>query len=206
MSKKIEPRIKTYTNQQEQTRKLVAGNGVSFVYDNDNNLILNANGGGSADIDVIQIVPDDNMQVLYADGLATFSGLTANITDNDSVPAELELPIIAGAGIVIDASDDQKSLIVKANGGVMVTDVTINQPSGATNGTLSDAQLATLLASSVNRIVFDNEIYYCNDYQHEAGFLVYTHSGHDSMDKFFIKCITVTVSTGGWVLNTKELA
>ena len=38
------------------------------------------------------------------------------------------------------------------------------------------------------------------DPEHESDFLVFSHVGHDSTNNFFVKCITVAISTLGWVL------
>lgn len=77
-------------------------------------------------------------------------------------------------------------------------------PSTATNGTLDSSVLATLQASDSNYIVFNNEIFKLADKQHNEGYLVYSHNGHDTTGCFFQKCITITISTLGWVLETQE--
>lgn len=87
-------------------------------------------------------------------------------------------------------------------GSATADDITIDQPESATNGTLSASQLATLQASKLNGIIFANERYILQDNQHESGFLVYSHVGHDSTGNFFVKCITITISTLAWVLSS----
>lgn len=77
-------------------------------------------------------------------------------------------------------------------------------PSSATQGTLERAALNVLQASNENYIVFNDEIYRLADKQHESGYLVYSHNGHDTTGCFFQKCITITLSTRGWVLETQE--
>lgn len=77
-------------------------------------------------------------------------------------------------------------------------------PSTATNGTLNSSVLATLQASDSNYIVFNNEIFKLADKQHNEGYLVYSHNGHDTTGCFFQKCITITLSTRGWVLEEQE--
>lgn len=79
-----------------------------------------------------------------------------------------------------------------------------SSPSTATNGTLTSKQLRTLQASDSNYIVFNNELFRLNDKQHNEGYLVYSHNGHDTTGCFFQKCITITISTLGWVLETQE--
>lgn len=79
--------------------------------------------------------------------------------------------------------------------GVEITDV----PSAATNGTLTEIQLATLQASDSNYIMFNNEKYYLNDKGHTEGYLTYSHVGAQS-DEIYLKTITITISTRAWVL------
>lgn len=84
--------------------------------------------------------------------------------------------------------------------------ITISAPSSAVNGTLTTAQLATLQKSITHSsIVFDKEIFYCMDNEHTTGTLVYTHVGYES-GQAFIKTITVTISTLGWVLTTLKVS
>lgn len=87
-------------------------------------------------------------------------------------------------------------------GSATADDITIDQPESATNGKLTSTQLATLQASKLNGIIFANERYILQDNQHESGFLVYSHVGHDSTGNFFVKCITITISTLAWVLSS----
>lgn len=79
-------------------------------------------------------------------------------------------------------------------------------PSTATNGTLDSSVLATLQENDQNYIVFNNEIFKLADKQHNAGYLVYSHNGHDTTGCFFQKCITITVSSRAWVLEEQENA
>ena len=80
------------------------------------------------------------------------------------------------------------------------TSITLSSPASATQGTLTEFELNTLLNNSICRIKFNNEYYSLNDSQHDPGMLVYTHSGYSTtgIDKY----ISVTVSTRGWVLST----
>lgn len=80
--------------------------------------------------------------------------------------------------------------------------ITIDQPSSATSGTLQAAQLTTLQASDDNYIIFNNELYRLNDKQTNMGYLVYSHVGEDSTHNFYIKCITITLSTLAWSLTS----
>lgn len=87
------------------------------------------------------------------------------------------------------------------NAGVPV--VTITAPSTSTNGQLSAADLATLQNSNKSIISFNNEIYVSADREHRNGYLVYSHLGYES-NKFYTKCITITISTRGWVLTAQS--
>lgn len=87
-------------------------------------------------------------------------------------------------------------------GGAEIPYITIEQPASATNGTLTAEQLQTLQSSDDAYILFNNEKYYLMDKETESGFLVYTHVGHDSTENYWTKCITITISTLGWVLNS----
>lgn len=107
-------------------------------------------------------------------------------------------------GITATRGTDKKEYILKysdlANSNIAF--ITINQPATAVNGTLTDEQLNTLQSAANSYILFNNEKYYDMDPEHEDGFLVYTHVGHDNLDNYNIKCITITISTKGWVLNS----
>lgn len=83
--------------------------------------------------------------------------------------------------------------------------VTITNPSTATEGNLTNTQFATLQASRENKIIFDNEIYTLNDQGHDQGYNVYTHVGHNSQNRFAIKCITVNANNKSWTLTEYSL-
>lgn len=74
-------------------------------------------------------------------------------------------------------------------------------PSTATQGAFTDAQFALLQESDDNCIILDNEIYFLQDKNHNNGYLVYTHVGHNSYNEFSTKCITITVNTKAWSLS-----
>ena len=85
-----------------------------------------------------------------------------------------------------------------------IRSVVFSAPTSATSGTITGSELATLQENDQNYIIFNDEIYRLNDKQHESGYLVYTHNGHDTTGGFFQKCITITISTRGWVLESQE--
>ena len=79
--------------------------------------------------------------------------------------------------------------------------VTLSNPSTATNGTLTELELSTLLASNLNFIIFNNEIYYLADKGHTEGIVSYTHNGWNGA-AIQNKSINITLSTRAWTLVT----
>lgn len=86
---------------------------------------------------------------------------------------------------------------------LVTSNITIDQPASATSGTLTEEQLTILQSGNSSYILFNSEKYDLQDIQHESGYLTFTHKGTDSTGNFFTKCITVTISTSGWVLTTQ---
>lgn len=83
-------------------------------------------------------------------------------------------------------------------------EVQINAPTTATNGQLTADQLATLQANKGAYLFFNNEIFRLQDTQHIAGYLIYSHLGYENTTQTYkIKCITITISTRGWVLTER---
>lgn len=80
-----------------------------------------------------------------------------------------------------------------------------DQPESATNGTLSEEQLAVLQSSNNSYILFNNEKFILQDIQTAKGYLVFTHVGEDAINKFFTKCIAVTISTRAWTLKSQSV-
>lgn len=81
-----------------------------------------------------------------------------------------------------------------------ITSITLQ--SGATQGSLTEDQLALIQQSTFNYLILDNECYLLMDNQVASGYMVYSHVGQDSTNNYFIKCITITVSTRGWVMSS----
>lgn len=81
--------------------------------------------------------------------------------------------------------------------------VSLTFPAGASSGTVTAEQLATLQANDANYIemVNDKELYYLNDHGHEEGFLTYSHVGIEN-NKATIKTLTITVSAKSFVIVT----
>lgn len=117
-----------------------------------------------------------------------------------SLIGAIRIPLKPGAGITIDISDDERAIIIKAGAPVSVT----ISPSTATSGTLTESQLAQLLAMESNYIETDaKEIFRLADNQHESGYLTYSHVGREN-GKTYIKTFTITLSTRAWTLVTTE--
>lgn len=89
------------------------------------------------------------------------------------------------------------------------TDAVIIQPVSGNvpvQGTFSVSDLDKLQSNDNTIIMRDNERYMLMDKQHDTGYLIYTHVGHNSTNNFNVKCITITVNTRAWVLTEQKLA
>lgn len=93
---------------------------------------------------------------------------------------------------------------VGGGGGTGSSEVVISAPASATSGTITQSELNILQANDDNYILLNNEIYRLADKQTEQGYLVYTHTGQDITGNYFIKCLTITISTLGWVMTSKQ--
>lgn len=93
---------------------------------------------------------------------------------------------------------------IGGGGGTGSSEVVISAPASATSGTITQSQLNILRANDDNYILLNNEIYRLADKQTEQGYLVYTHTGQDSTGNYFIKCLTITISTLGWVMTSEQ--
>lgn len=79
--------------------------------------------------------------------------------------------------------------------------VSLQGPTSAVQGTLTDAQWNTLKADEKNYITFNSEIYRLADKDHTVGVWSYTHTGWNG-SAIEDKSINITTSTKGWVLST----
>lgn len=120
--------------------------------------------------------------------------------DPVDIDIDFTLPVI-GDGIVIDASEDTKHLVIKSNAGVGIV---VTVPASATQGTLTETQYQSLIQNDNNWVVIDNERYLLMDKQHDAGMLVYTHDGYSTKgtQKYFCltmstRAFTIKESSGG---------
>lgn len=83
--------------------------------------------------------------------------------------------------------------------------VEITLPVNADQGTLSVEQLEELQSSPYNTIKCNNEYYRLNDDMTDLGYLVYSHTGQHT-DKTYVKTLTITISTRGFVIDVVEVA
>lgn len=150
----------------------------------------------------------------------TFSNLQVtgkNLAGQDiDTTATIELPIASSTEIEVKSEtntlqmnltdkvwNDIKDIVAEAK----PEEVQITAPTTATNGQLSETQLATLQNNKGAYLMFNNEIYRLQDSQHESGYLVYSHLGYNNTEQIYkIKCITVTISTRGWVLTDRTVS
>lgn len=93
---------------------------------------------------------------------------------------------------------------VGGNGGEHET-VIIDALPTATQGEITQEQLTTLQKNDANTLLFADEIYRLSDKRTSEGYLIYSHACQDNTDNFYIKCITVTISTLGWVLTSLNI-
>lgn len=77
-------------------------------------------------------------------------------------------------------------------------------PAAATQGTLSEDDLAKLLINERCYIIFNKEKYYLEDIEHTSGYITYSHVGYES-GAHILKTITVTTSTGAWTLTSSTI-
>lgn len=125
---------------------------------------------------------------------------------HDVPNVSVEIPIFAGKNVTIDADETNKKAIVKVSDmGSYGVDIGVGLPASATNGALTAEQLALLQSSENNYIMFQHEKYYLEDKGHVEGYITYTHTGYEN-STYWIKSITITVSTRAWVLNKGGLA
>lgn len=73
-------------------------------------------------------------------------------------------------------------------------EVTITAPKSATNGVLKDEDLQIITNNSAS-IIFNGDVFRLYDNETASGYKVYAHAHSGKFDK-----ITVTLSTGSWVL------
>ena len=161
----------------------------------------------------------DNTQVTTNGSEVTFTNLQVsgqNLGGQQvDAAASIELPIASSSEVELSVNNNTlqmnlaqqvwnevESIVEEAQ----PQEVQITAPSTSTNGQLSESQLETLQANKGAYLMFNNEIYRLQDSQHVSGYLVYSHLGFDNTANVYkVKCITVTISTRGWVLSERTV-
>lgn len=120
-------------------------------------------------------------------GFVEYSDLDSNLQEK-----------IDGAATKMELSNAETSL------GPAGTVVAISAPESATNGTLTESELASLQASDNASIMFNHKKYYLGGKGHQEGYLTYTHSGYEN-NLHILESITITINTRAWVLNETDV-
>ena len=130
-------------------------------------------------------------------------GLECTLSDDTKLQTDPFVTIVQELGNSETQVMSQKTvtdaLAKKPDGGIGV-EIGVGSPSSTMNGTLTAEQLEILQANEDNYVMFQHEKYYLNDKGHTEGFLTYTHTGYEN-NTYWIKSITITISTLAWVLN-----
>lgn len=82
--------------------------------------------------------------------------------------------------------------------------VAIEGTAEATNGNLTETQLAKLQANENNYIMFNHKKYSLEGKGHQEGYLTYTYAGYEN-NLHNLESITITISTRAWVLNATDV-
>lgn len=133
------------------------------------------------------------------DGI-TIHGKTkfVNTVGEDTFDSSIEIPIQGKDGITIDKDLDTEFVNIRGAKAVI-----LNALPTAKNGTITEAQLAELQASTSNYIMFNNKKYTYVDESTEEGYIKYSLLDYENNDAV-IKVISVTINTLSWVLKTKS--
>ena len=133
------------------------------------------------------------------DGI-TIHGKTkfVNTVGEDTFDSSIEIPIQGKDGITIDKDSDTEFVNIRGAKAVI-----LNALPTAKNGTITEAQLAELQASTSNYIMFNNKKYTYVDESTEEGYIKYSLLDYENNDAV-IKVISVTINTLSWVLKTKS--
>lgn len=133
------------------------------------------------------------------DGI-TIHGKTkfVNTVGEDTFDSSIEIPIQGKDGITIDKDSDTEFVNIRGAKAVILDALPT-----AKNGTITEAQLAELQASTSNYIMFNNKKYTYVDESTEEGYIKYSLLDYENNDAV-IKVISVTINTLSWVLNIKS--
>lgn len=149
----------------------------------------------------------ENAVAIYSKSAKTWVGLpiTPSATASSAVSRDANGRFQSGVP-VNDGDVAIKSYVdaaIEAEGPAS-TVVSISAPESATNGTLTESELASLQASDNASIMFNHKKYYLGGKGHQEGYLTYTHSGYEN-NVHILESITITISTRAWVLNATDV-
>ena len=124
------------------------------------------------------------------DGI-TIHGKTkfVNTVGEDTFDSSIEIPIQGKDGITIDKDSDTEFVNIRGAKAVILDALPT-----AKNGTITEAQLAELQASTSNYIMFNNKKYTYVDESIEEGYIKYSLLDYENNDAV-IKVIAVTMNT-----------
>lgn len=162
-------------------------------------------GNGKVNIKIISIKENENDYSVSEPTIYTV--LTANEYENLVKETVTDVKFDTNGNVVLMHDSTQITNQTPLSLGEMkgpITVVNIEATPQATNGTITDAQLATLQKSNMNMIMFNHEVFTLMDKGHTEGFLTYSHVGIEN-DLIYIKTFTITVSTLAWVLNIRPV-
>lgn len=170
--------------------------------------ISSSNGAYSRTSSTINVPPptvipvpsfSDNENASVSQSSNGYSYEAANMSFNDeSYPVPINLPVKAGSGIAMDVGSDGKSIEISLDQNAEFTAVELSGASGTVDaGTLAILQRGNPSVYIKN----DGEVYYYSDDMSSSGYLVFSHVGMTNSQQYFIKTITVTVSTLAWTKN-----
>ena len=186
---------------------LAVGEPTSLTYDVDNGISITKQGEVTASdankynisvSDEIPLIPGNNINIgTSEDGkhiiISSIGGGGSGVAGVSSFGGQTG-DIRIGSGLTM------KDKTVSAQ--IKPTEVVID--TNASQGTLTDNQLATLQASTLNPIVKGNEYYYLDENRSSPESLSYSHIGYEG-SKWYTKNITITLSNNSWVLTINTI-
>lgn len=133
----------------------------------------------------------------YADSVITISGINYL---GDTVSFDIDFDT---GGFVTEDEIEEIREELQALSETVASQHTVEIQLAGYSGTLSSVDRQTVIDNYKNvRFVNEGELYFFQDFRN--GNVIFTHVGED-MSTFHIKCIKVTLSSGVWVLDDKEI-
>lgn len=186
---------------------LAVGEPTSLTYDVDNGISITKQGEVTAS-------DDNKYNISVSDEIPLIPGNNININTSED-GKHIIISSIGGGGSEVAgvSSFGGQTGDIRVGSGLTMKDKTVSAQikptevvidTNASSGTLTDAQLATLQASTLNPIVKQNEYYYLDENRSSPESLSYTHIGYEG-SKWYTKNITITLSNNSWVLTTNTI-